>query len=569
MKIKSLVKQISFICCVGVYITSSFASEHAFENENNFNHAPDYSENSKSAPVIYLDQGWNWTNMARKQFYTQDQGSQFMPLSWLKALREPNNLPFLRDSLHRYGFLPNPDKITNPQGLPVGFTAAKAQGTEYVGVNCAACHTREIKIKNQSYRIDGGPAITNLHGFLTDLDNSMSHLLNDPKAYAAFERRVLGHKSRAVEQVNLRKELTTWYEPFHMLTTGALSNTTWGFGRADAIGFAMDQITGTDIGTPENNYLIPENIVPADAPVRFPFLWNAALQDRSNWPGTSPNGNEFLRLSAALSEVYGIFASFHPVKDQTLPLQVDYLKNNSANFIGLLTLDTLVQKIGAPKWQWGVNESLAQKGKTIYETNCTSCHGITEGVKASPTQDTWATPILNVETDTREWDHILSKTNTGVLLGAPKISPTGTYGDVDDAFTILSTTVLGTILQKFPALDSELTFPSTVSFGEPGSYEARVLQGVWAAAPYLHNGSVPNLVELLKPAVDRVKVFKVGSNYDINKIGLAAEQSQLSSVTHTTDCSDLNSGNSNCGHEYGTTLSKDSKKALLEYMKTL
>ena len=107
MKIKSLVKQISFICCVGVYITSSFASEHAFENENNFNHAPDYSENSKSAPVIYLDQGWNWTNMARKQFYTQDQGSQFMPLSWLKALREPNNLPFLRDSLHRYGFLPN------------------------------------------------------------------------------------------------------------------------------------------------------------------------------------------------------------------------------------------------------------------------------------------------------------------------------------------------------------------------------------------------------------------------------------------------------------------------------
>ncbi|WP_349770486.1 hypothetical protein [Bradyrhizobium barranii] len=35
-----------------------------------------------------------------------------------------------------------------------------------------------------------------------------------------------------------------------------------------------------------------------------------------------------------------------------------------------------------------------------------------------------------------------------------------------------------------------------------GAYEARVLQGIWAAAPYLHNGSVPTLAELLKPSGD-------------------------------------------------------------------
>jgi hypothetical protein len=64
-------------------------------------------------------------------------------------------------------------------------------------------------------------------------------------------------------------------------------------------------------------------------------------------------------------------------------------------------------------------------------------------------------------------------------------------------------------------------------------------------------------------------VVKVGSNYDIEKIGLAVNQSELSSVTQSADCSNLNSGNSNCGHEYGTKLSEDSKKALLEYVKTL
>lgn len=44
---------------------------------------------------------------------------------------------------------------------------------------------------------------------------------------------------------------------------------------------------------------------------------------------------------------------------------------------------------------------------------------------------------------------------------------------------------------------------------DPYPYESRVLQGIWAAAPYLHNGSVPTLEELLKPAAERVESFPV------------------------------------------------------------
>jgi hypothetical protein len=105
---------------------------------------------------------------------------------------------------------------------------------------------------------------------------------------------------------------------------------------------------------------------------------------------------------------------------------------------------------------------------------------------------------------------------------------------------------------------------------QKGAYEARVMQGIWAAAPYLHNGSVPTLAELLKPASERVKKFKIGPAYDTTNIGLAEQQTQFNYELETTDCSDRNSGNSRCGHEFGTTqLNAAEKRALLEYLKTL
>jgi len=96
-----------------------------------------------------------------------------------------------------------------------------------------------------------------------------------------------------------------------------------------------------------------------------------------------------------------------------------------------------------------------------------------------------------------------------------------------------------------------------------------VLEGIWAAAPYLHNGSVPTLAELLKPPAQRVTTFSLGPKYDVEKIGLAATQGPSSPTRTATGCDNLNSGESNCGHDFGTSLSEEDKKALLEYLKTL
>jgi len=63
--------------------------------------------------------------------------------------------------------------------------------------------------------------------------------------------------------------------------------------------------------------------------------------------------------------------------------------------------------------------------------------------------------------------------------------------------------------------------------------------------------------------------FKIGPEYDPNTVGLAAEQTKFNFTLKTTDCSDRNSGNSRCGHDYGTTFTDKEKTALLEYLKKL
>jgi hypothetical protein len=141
--------------------------------------------------------------------------------------------------------------------------------------------------------------------------------------------------------------------------------------------------------------------------------------------------------------------------------------------------------------------------------------------------------------------------------------------DLQGAFHLSATTEEKQFDFHIQGLDVPKPAAPSAAPPEKGAYEARVMQGIWAAAPYLHNGSVPSLVELLKPAAERVKQFKVGNAYDPVNVGLATDQPSSNYTLVTTDCSDLNSGNSRCGHEYGIKLSDQEKKALLEYLKTL
>jgi hypothetical protein len=235
---------------------------------------------------VNVDQGKSWSGITRTLYYSVDQGSRFMPLDWFRHLKQPDGTAFLSGNLARYGYLRNYDAPVSD--LPVGFTTNGPANDKWVGMNCAACHTREIQVGKTSYRIDGGPAISDFQAFLTDVDAAVAHLLTDPATFQIFATDVLG---------------------------------------------------GLDIGlTPDHT--IPANVMTSDAPVRYPFLWNASRQDFTQWPGFAANGDDLLALARNTGEVIGVFASFRPSRDPIKypRMKIDYTTDNSSDTVGLLAL---------------------------------------------------------------------------------------------------------------------------------------------------------------------------------------------------------------------------------------
>jgi mono/diheme cytochrome c family protein len=546
-----------------------------------------------TAAPVNVGQGKAWTPKARADFYTRDQGSRIIPLAWLRALKTADGRPFLGDGLTRYGYLPNP---ANQAGLPVGFMAVGAAGREDASMSCSACHTRQIAVGATEYRIDGGPALSDFQALLADLDAAVGRILADEAAFATFAAAVPNGGP------GLKQEVAAWYRREHALISVALPvNNPWGLGRLDAVSMIYNRLTAMDIGPPPT-FMIDSNVRVASAPVRYPLLWNAPKQDRTQWPGFAENGSSTLALARNLGEVYGVFGIYRPRRQGD---RVDFLTGNSTQWKGLDRLEELIKKLGPPRWPFAVNRPLAAQGKKIYERKkwqdggCIGCHGIKSGAVRPILNFTWATPLCDIGTDTAQYGILNRTADTGVLQGS--FRPEGTPLPAQaKAFDLLGISVIGSIFQHITGLslfhyqssgpqmapaavppaaapiarDLVATFapPTTELCGDqagPIKYESRVMQGIWATAPYLHNGSVPTLADLLKPPADRPARFNLGRRYDTNLVGLARDQDPGGGERVTTGCDDLNSGNSRCGHDFGTNLSDAEKAALLEYMKIL
>ena len=519
--------------------------------------------------VVALDQGPNWNTANQAAFYYLDQGSWIMPYEWAKALKLSNGQSFLSQLTSSYGYIPDPVSPSNPEGLPVGFLVANP-GTknQQLSMNCAACHTRQIEVAGNKYRIDGGPAFSNLYALFQGIDLIVGNTLSDQAAFDAFQAAV------QVPAETLRKQLNTWYKPYNTLMKGSLPTEHWGIGRADAVAMLQNRVSGLDIGPIENQNIIASNIAVAAQPVRYPFIWNSGKQDFTQWAGTSINGDATYAFSRNTGEALGVFALFKPRADPAKVGGVNFLIENSVNYKTVNNIQTLVDQIGSPKWPWPVDNAMVLKGKVLYEITCASCHGIKQGQPRPGNANTWATPVQNVNTDSSYYKNFVvgkGTSDSGILSGltVPFSNPISTMpasgAAIVSLFNVANSSAL---VQLDPSIDLSIKAPNR----EVGSFESKVLQGVWSAAPYLHNGSVPTLAALLTPSASRPTSFQVGPVYDITNVGLATDQPGGSATVRvTTDCSTMN-GNSNCGHEgpgFGTNLTPDEKKALIEYLKTL
>ncbi|MDA1190129.1 MAG: di-heme-cytochrome C peroxidase [Candidatus Poribacteria bacterium] len=566
---------------------------------------PRFAPDDPVQSTRYLDQGNEWESM-RDQFHYTPQGSLLVPYEWFVSVEQPGigEQPLFNnaDAIEGYRYLTS----DTPGGLPIGFTKDPASG--YLGLTCAACHTTQINYNGVGIRIDGAPTMGDIQYLLVNFYEALALTLAEHGKFERFAVRVLGEGASLEARYKLWDSMVKYLVPVvHGLLPSnsaevARSATptnedefkrlfesgeheigflkmaidgfntpkvrTYGFGRLDALGGLMNAILSTDMD-------IKANAQPADAPVSYPFLWGTPELDWVEWNGAVMNP-----LVRNIGEVLGVFAQ------ADLHTQ-EHLFDSTIIVENLIWLEDAVKMIEPPKWQSDVIGELDAKrvarGKALYEKDCVSCHSLPPY------------PTITRK-DTNGNDHQFVKTVMVALdeIGTdPKMASnfgnrTGQTGllkpyldgkDVAPALALLVAATQGvrdTAAAKLPPPGlSEATLaaaqnysPNSIEGQTPASmfvYKARPLAGIWATAPYLHNGSVPNLYQLLLPSVDRDTTFYLGSRqFDPKNVGFdTSREKGLWQFDTSLE------GNRNTGHEYGTSLSDSQRWDLVEFLKTL
>jgi len=398
---------------------------------------PTFAQPAAANPTLqYAKQGW--TADDRQAFYTTSQGSHMIPYLWYKALRRLDaDAPFGGDQLQRYGYLPNDKSAKNPEGLPVGFVIDGDASSGFLGMTCAACHTAQIEYQKdgttQQLRIDGAPATANFQLFLTELTAAARATLSDADRSDKFAHTVLGNRYSATRARDLKTDFAAWVKQWGDFMDKSLPASPWGPGRLDAFGMIFNRVAAKDLG-------IDANFKVADAPVSYPFLWNASRQDKTQWNGGVPNGLFIHALSRNTGEVFGVFADFSPRK-RALPPSFDFSKN-SVRFAGLQALEEKISTLKPPPWPFEIKPELVDKGRILFARECGRCHE----EKRLPL-GTWLTPVMAVGTDPKMFDNSQRTSQTGILAGALSPNPPGSrLSDPAATGDVLATTVVGALV---------------------------------------------------------------------------------------------------------------------------
>ncbi len=532
----------------------------------------------------------------RKLLYHLPEGSELYPTSWFEALiDDTSGLPF-KDNLERFGFVPDPDSK-----YPIGMSEAQGElGIRMIGVNCAACHVGQLHYKGKALRIDGAPNQFAIEGFYASLVASSVATLNDRDKLLAFAKKVILRTTapgrpdprlvaaleaypdlRAVDHaaargdvealflsgsvrraVALARELarnpggldkrTPAADSMSDLTTQVMTliarlqgvanlsrerppGTPGGFGRTDAFGIAR-------------NILFSDEPRAPTAPINYPHLWGFSRAEWLHW-----NGNTNSVVERNIGQALGLGA----VLDRTTLATTVKLDN-------LHTLEQLFQGLHAPSWPADVlgpiDATKKARGQTLYMAACASCH---DGPYMQSADGHDLYPQYALEDIGTDPNHAVNFDQP--VKGRPFFEALGE----------LLTTIKTNASRGFSAADVASwevgrTPPRWRSplGGDKKPYPARPLAGVWASPPYLHNGSVPTLSDLLSPPAMRPVKFGIGyREYDPDKVGYRTDTTTANPLVHEYDTTV--SGNSNGGHAYGTDLPAEDKAALIEYLKAL
>ena len=516
--------------------------------------------------IEHLDQGW--TDDERLAYYYRSQGARILPYTWFVALHEAGtDLPFGRDELIlRHGYLPQPaDPKWNPDGLPVGFT--RDGKFDWVGLSCGACHTGQINYQGVGYRIDGGASNGDYEGFLNALLEALDSL-DDPARFDGFAQRVLGKKYNAKSKAKLQAELEPQRKGVRDYVLATRTQVKGGYARVDALGGAFNHLLVNVAG-------IEENFRPLTSAVSYMHIWDAARHDRTQWNGFNHNGG-YGRVARNVGQVTGVWThiDFAPGKKTTI-------YKSSVRVAGMVDTEQLNMKLRSPPWPeafGALDPAKVAQGKPLYDEHCLRCHAVID--PADPDREALAVlvPVDELGTDPEMAVTFATRVaKTGPLEGRKMGFGPARFGPEAKAYELLIHTVIGIMQAQPMAATEELMIAIAEGRGTPGgqplflseeelkAYKARSLNGVWATAPYLHNGSVPTLYDLLLPPAERPMEFTVGRlEYDPVKAGYVTDPLPGAFVFDATKSSNLNTG-----HAYGVELTDAERYALIEYIKAM
>ena len=548
--------------------------------------------------LVRLEQGWTPDEWFR--YYHLAQGTRMLRYRWFLALEQPCWSLFECDSfvdptyLARFGFLKSATHPQiNPDGLPVGFARYEdftdpETGEKYpvVGLTCAACHTGELYWDKYAVRIEGGPGMIELAQFQKGLGLAMGFTQKVPFRYGRFEERVLGSNASEADRSRLKERFDKFLEAGLAEKAAAderkLYENPAGFIRTDALARIGNQVFGVDM---KND----DNLAVANAAVRFPQLWDASWLNwvQYNSSIADPlvrNIGESLGVRAA-AKLYGFDAGEF---------------KNSVNVPGLKAIEDLLagpapfKGLTSPKWPDvfpALDQDKVARGTELYEQHCQNCHlppidELKADLAAEEPKHWWENRhnrrfliVKDVKVDFMGTDPLQAKdfmdrkADTGDLGQGTVSAGEGltlvTRGIAARAFKDLG-------LSPEQQLEwSGYRDPEDLAVRAEAIYKARPLNGIWAVAPYLHNGSVPNLYALLSPQEERPNTFWLGSK-QFDPVNVGYETSKIEGG-YLFDVS--RAGNSNKGHEYrdasvgngviGPLLPPEDRWALVEYLKSL
>lgn len=571
---------------------------------------------------IMLDQNWN--DKTRTDFWFTNQGARILPYTWFVWLEQKDKQSLFRSVEHMESlrYLPMSASAANPGGLPIGFTMEvdKRSRTAWMGLNCAACHTNQIDYGEKKMLVDGAPTLADFVGFFNELVGALNQTYEDDAKFKRFARNVLQDDYSQNNAKTLRKQLgeisfaLSERENVNRLPANYPQDFT-SYARLDA--FTNIQNAGTAFALEDVT-----NRNPPIAPVSYPFLWGTHQSDVVQWNASAPNTPVVGPLVRNIGEVVGVFG--HLQIDKAPWWQRLFGHNfhyrSTVDMINLGHLESWVKDLRSPQWLDTplppINLAQAAKGEVLFKTHCQQCHQVIPREREGEKYTAVKTPVSEIGTDPdMAWyaDNHVAKTlilegsKEGVIFGSPfgaeapaiQIPVNGVVGLVlHDPLTALEAglipeenkekhlsggakaeTIKGYVKQHLA--EREAIAADNAPPPKDGAehsidkdlqglvYKARPLNGIWATAPYLHNGSVPNLWELLQEPEKRVTRFWVGSRkFDPINVGFVITEG-LNEFQVLNSSGAIQAGNSNRGHKAGTDLSDDEKKQLIEYMKML